>query len=398
MKSPTSNAAASSTPAAALPGSHLEDEVQPAAAADAGADTEDVTSADIGAALAQLSDEPRTATEEEPGAPEKLAEGAEAPAAGAEEQPASEAAAGETGTEAAPSGEGAAEVPVDDEKKAKPAEGEAKPGAEDEAQKKLTGSQERINELTARSKTAEDALAKANERLAALDAANSGRLEPSVLENVDTLDALAAKRSQLIKLHQWALTHPGGGELKAADGKSDPIAYDADAVANMAAATFELIHEALPAREQYLRSREQSDAQAVTSYPWIKDTRNGAGAQVQAMIEAKPGIRRLGPEYRLIAADALIGQTLREAGIAVDGKLVDRLKAEAKTRKVPGAGAPVVAAAVARRIPPAAPSRPGVVPARAAPGAAAARSAQKSLSKSDGNLGALTASIAAKFG
>jgi hypothetical protein len=163
------------------------------------------------------------------------------------------------------------------------------------------------------------------------------------------------------------------------------------------AQTEEVIYQHVPARERFLRERAAMDAKAVDAYPWLKDTRNGAGAEVQGVIEAKPALRLLGPEYRLIAADALIGQQLRAAGITVDAKLIDRLKTEA--------GKPVAASQrpttstqpVVRKTPPAAPRTPGVVPARVQPREAQSRAASKVLSKGDGNVKDLASAIAARL-
>lgn len=361
------------------------------------------TSADVAAALGQRSEAPQT-DDPDPADPADGGDDPEGkePADGAD--PAENPAPGdpdESEDPAAPKGDDAADEPGDPEdpespgEQPDPAEAPAKPEAEKSEEK--TATEKRFGELTARAKSAEEALAKTREQLAARDAEAAGRMKPGVLDHIDTLAQLGQQRSSLVRLHQWALTHPTGGELPNPDGKGEPITYDAEQVQQLLGETFALVHEAVPQREQFLRDRERSEAAAVDFYPWLKDTRTGAGAQVQAAIEAMPALRLLGPHYRTVAADGLVGQMLREAGIKVDGKLVERLKRELATAAKPGAkpGAP---ASLPRRLPPQAPARAGILPTRLGNRGAEAQAAGKRLSKGDGNVRDLAASIAAKLG
>lgn len=394
-KTPTTNAAGSSTPAAAPTGSQPADLKKVTTPVVPGADTEEITASDIDAALGQLSEASKA--DEDGDAPETETTQPATAEADGEVDGATDAAtteSAESETEAG-AGDATAEVSGDDDKSTDTTEAADEAAPEDgESPKPDNKAQQRINELVSRAKDAEQKLAKANERMAAIEAETSGRLDAGPLEAIDTLEALAKKRSNVIKLHQWALAHPQGGELPAPDGKSDPLVYDADGISRLLGGTFELVHETLPAREEYLRKREEADAAAVTAYPWLKDTRNDQAKQVQAAIESIPAIRRLGPNYRIVAADALIGQTFREAGIPVDGKLIERLKTELKGRK-PGPTAKVVPpAALVRKTPPAAPGRPGVVPARVTANAAQAQATEKRLRKGDGNINDLASSIA----
>lgn len=359
------------------------------------------TAADVAAALGQRSEAPETAKPEgeeaEPGTEGGDGDEPEQPESGAAKKP--EADAGESDEPAAPEGEDAAGEPGDPETTEDPAEapeGEEPEKPETPAEK--PAAEKRIGELTARAKTAEEALAKTREQLAAVTASQSGQLAPGVLEQIDSLDALAQQRTSLVKLHQWALTHPQGGELPNPSGKGDPIVYDAEAVQKLLGDTFELVHETIPQREKYLVAREQSESAAVNFYPWLKDTRTGPGAQVQAAIEAMPALRLLGPHYRTVAADGFVGQLLRESGIKVDGKLIERLKREQTTRKAAGASPAATAPVIPRRPPPQAPARAGVMPSRLGNRGAEAQSASKRLSKGDGNVRDITASIAAKLG
>ncbi|MEO6569461.1 MAG: hypothetical protein ABIO94_11915 [Opitutaceae bacterium] len=399
-KPTTPKTAAPSTPAAAPAGSLPEENPKLVATPGQGADAEKNTDEifDIASALGQLSEAPAADGESDDETPPGAEE---TPATGAADTPPAESEA-ETEAGDAPAD---ATGDVDNSPEAPEAAAEAAPEGDEETPSNEnapvtpgTPAEKRIHELLARSKTAETELAQARESLAALEAVSNGTLEPGVFEHIDTIADLSKKRSNIVRLHQWALAHRDGGELPAPDGKSANLVYDADGVAGLLSNTFQLIHEALPAREQYLREREQADAQAVTAYPWLKDTRNEQTMQVQKVIEKMPAIRRLGPNYRIVAADALIGQTFRAAGIPVDQKLIARLQAELKTRPTsPGAKRPAAPAEAApvRRIPPAAPRGAGVVPARVNAATVQAQAATKRLNKGDGNVNDLTASIAA---
>jgi phage tail protein X len=400
---PSQKTAAISKPAAApagsLPGEEKPTKVAPAAAADTGTDAESVTESDVLLALGQRSDGPKTGDEAEEAEAEAKPEGdkpeGEAAAAEAEAE-----TPGESKEEAAPSGDDAAGASGDVETTPKDEGGEAPAGGEkpaDGAAKPPV--QRRIDELTARVKEAEASLAQANERLASFDADNAGRFDAGALEHIDSLDALARQRHEIVALHQKLLRAPQGIELPDPKEKGKTVQYDADGVADLLGQTFALLHDSIPAREQFLRARETHDAAAVNAYPWLKDSRQGPGAQVQAVIQANPGLRHVGPNYRLVAADALIGQTLREAGIAVTPQLVARLKGEGQSAKSQGAKGPGAGAAPStiRKQPPASPARPGVLPARGTTRDAQGGSADRKMRRGDGNINDVAASIAARL-
>lgn len=397
----TQKTAASSTPAAAPAGSPpagaITRETASTAIADQGADPEDITSADIAAALAQLSDEPQTAAQTaEPEAPEGADADSPETAAGTDDAAGSAAQpAGESEQPAASQGDDAPAASGDVETASPEAPAET-PAATD-AKKVPDSVQQRINELTARAKTAEETLAKARERLAAVEAERSSPADSSSLDTIDDLQALEAKHAELVRYHEWALKNPDGGTVP--DGQGGQREFTREEMADIRARTFRALQQDLPRRADYLQKRAQFEQVAAQAYPWIKDIHQGPGSVVQSWVEQNPVLRKLGPNYRLITADALVGQTLRMQGIAVDEKLIARLKAESTK---PSAKAPTAAATPAtpapRKLPPPAPSRAGSLPARVSPRAAQERATSRALSKGDGNINALTSSIAAKFG
>lgn len=372
----TQKSAASSTPAAAPSASQ--------AVVDKGADAEEITAGDVLAALGQLSDDSKPAK-----ATDDATEPAEAevePAAEVEPEAESGVEAGELEVEPAESGDAAGEASSDvhvDNEPAAQAEPESAGG-------KPSATQQRINELVARAKTAEEELAKAQERLAAFEASTVGRTDPGVLDHIDSPEQLAGQRRAIVELRQKLMRSPNGLELTV-NGKT--LTYDAEGVANLLAETEMLVLEAIPAREKFLAERAVQEASAKQVYAWLDNSREGQGAQVAELLKSAPALRKIGPAYKLVAADAVIGRALREAGVAVTPELITKWKAS-PAKPVQASAAAAIAP---RKLPPAAPGRPGMVPARVNPREGASRLADKRLRSSDGSMNALTASIASRL-
>lgn len=277
-------------------------------------------------------------------------------------------------------------------------ESEQPPAAEGEGEKpKHPELQARINELTARAKGAEEQLAAANERLAAYRARDDGRLTPDVLDHVETPEDLAGAQQRYSALLQWAIRNPDGGKL----GERE---YDAEQVRELHAEVQTLMTEAIPARREFLANRSKADAAAISFYPWLKDTGKGAAAMVHKAIEEIPAIRRL-PNYRMLAADAFVGQVLRSNGVSMTDSLLSKIVALVKTEQSQQGKGKTAAAkpqGQAQRKgpaarPPAAPARAGALPPRQTPRAAAAKAAGQRLRTSTGSEDDLAASIANKL-
>lgn len=377
---PTTTSAAPSTSAAPAPASQ--------APAPQEADTGNLlglTDADIASALAELDPEARTA-EPAPAEPAPDSDPAPAPAATEPEAPAADedpdAAPAASADAAAPTGEAApsAEPPPSD------------PAAEKKAVPE--GFQRRIDELTAARRTAEERVAQLEQQVSALTARDAGRYEPDVLEAVEDPATLEKQRSQWQSLHTWAARHLNAPEAKlpGTDKTMTP-----EEVANLFASTSTLLNEAAPRRAAFLQERARLDAATNQVYPWASDIKDGLGAALHQGLKELPELRRL-PNGRVIAADALIGQALRNTGVRVDDALLKRLAAEAKRAPAPAAGTPrpgTAATQPPRRqpVPPAAPARPGTVPARPT-SSAQAQAAHRRVSRGDGSEEALAASIA----
>ena len=275
-----------------------------------------------------------------------------------------------------------------------PPEGEAAPVAADPdvaaAPSKRDGRNDRIDELTARAKSAEEMLAHASERLATFEARDTNRLDPDVLEAIDDPAQLAAQRSRWTKLHEWAIRHEHADVATLPDGKGGQQEFDREQVSALKAQTFSLLNEAAPKREQFLQTRAQVDAYATQAYPWLANTKAGDGATVAKLLSDLPVLRTL-PGGKLLASDAFIGGVFRAHGITVSKELIERLAKEAKA-SAPRAGQPRASTPLRA---PAAPSRPSTVPARLDRRQTQSRAAEQRITREKGSEDSLAESIAA---
>jgi len=340
------------------------------------------SAADISAALDELN--PTTQADADPAATSPEADD-EADTATEEAVAAtlSDEAAAPASDESTPSPEG------------QPPEGEAAPVAADPdvaaAPSKRDGRNDRIDELTARAKSAEEKLAQASDRLASFEARDTNRLEPDVLEAIDDPAQLAAQRSRWTKLHEWAIRHEHADVATLPDGKGGTQEFDREQISALKAQTFSLLNEAAPKREQFLQTRAQVDAYATQAYPWLANTKAGDGATVAKLLSDLPVLRTL-PGGKLLASDAFIGGVFRAHGITVSKELIERLAKEAKA-SAPRAGQPARASTPVRA--PAAPSRPSTVPARLDRRQTQSRQADQRITRERGSEDSLAQSIAA---
>jgi len=251
--------------------------------------------------------------------------------------------------------------------------------------------QQRFDELTFRAKTAEENAAKLREELSAVRA--SGAVDATALATIDDMPTLQQQRQKAMELHQWAIAHPDGGVLPGGkDGEG--VELTREETARIQAQTYRLVHQDIPTREQYLYQRSAADAAAIQSYPWLKNTTAGYGGAVQGAIEGMPALRQF-PNYRLIVANAYIGEKLRSAGVKIDDALIARLKAEQSARQPGQGGQPAQ-----RPIPPKAPASPGragSVPPRISPRAAEEKANRKRVVNTRGDEDSIAASIGSKL-
>ena len=258
---------------------------------------------------------------------------------------------------------------------------EPKPSAEPE-QKPHEGMQRRIDELTAARRTAEAEAAKLRERLAAAE--SGSRQTGTGLDVVNDLATLDSERDALLDLHEWVAANPEGGQFNGREISGE----DARRISVMA---LRVLTRDLPAREKWLRERDQADSQARTVYPWLTNSSEGLGAAVSAKLQAMPDLQRISPGYRLLAADALVGEQLRAAGVKVTPEWLAKVTSAAKP-STPGARAPL-----APTRPPMAPGKPGVMPPRNGEHEISVKHARARMLREAGSVGSLADVIAANL-
>lgn len=258
---------------------------------------------------------------------------------------------------------------------------EPKPTADPE-QKPSEGVQRRIDELTAARRAAEAEVATLRERLAAAE--SGSRKIGTGLDTVNDLATLDSERDALLDLNEWVGEHPDGGQFNGREISGE----DARRISVMA---LRVLTRDLPAREKWLRERDQADSQARTVYPWLANSSEGLGAAVSAKLQALPGLQRISPGYRLLAADALVGEQLRAAGVKVTPEWLAKVTSAAKP-STSGARAPMTPTR-----PPMAPGKPGVLPPRSGEREVSVKNARARMLREGGSVDSLAASIAANL-
>ncbi len=283
-----------------------------------------------------------------------------------------------------------AELAADEEPAGEADEEPAEPAAEAEpASADLTALQAKVAAAEAARLASEGDLATSRERLAAYEAESAARTDAGVLDTVTDLESLATQRTRFVNLYAWAIKHPDGGALP--DGKGGEVELSREEVAGLQADAYTLVQDGIPRREAFLRAAATREAEALNAYPWIKETSRGIGADAAKLLASAPALRRL-PEAKLLAADSVIGARLRAAGIVLDESTLAKIIA---TVAKP-AGKAAISASPAR-VPPASPSRAGILPPRTRGNESAVKAAAEQMQRTRGSVQSIEASILAKL-
>lgn len=364
---------------------------EPAASKSDDADVEDV---DTAQADADASPDD-SSTDAEATAADADAEGTDSGAADAE----ADSDDAEAGSDNDPAGdndeEGADAAEAGDSKEAK-----AKSGAE-----------KRIEELLRERRESDDRyetrLAELREQLAAASQSRPDPLNP--FATIDSSQDLAAAEKRERAIFRWALENehnPDGADML--DEKGQKVHFEPEEIRRIKLNTYDILNQVEPRRE-FLREKAAREQAATEVYPWLRSIKDGPGAEVQKLVEDRPYLRQ-SPDYKLLAADAVVGARLRAAGVKLDEKSLASLAKGKPLAAVAGKTAvaasgvaelaksrstPVPGQAPVRRTAPS-PARPGTLPARITGREAAVRQAGKALTAS-GDLDAVSNSIAAKL-
>jgi len=266
------------------------------------------------------------------------------------------------------------------------------------------GFQQRIDTLTARAKDAEEEAATLREQLATTNHRAPDPMNPFALADTESALETAIEREE--SFLDWTLLNEGNPEgADLPDGKGGTVHYEPDQIRQMKVNTNRILRQA-DKRRAFLKEKVTRDQEAAAAYPWLRQLKEGDGAEVQKIIEARPEIRQRS-DYRLFAADAVVGAKLRKAGVKLDEKSLAALAkgkrpvgatpaADGTTPTARQAAARVNVAPIVRRTAPS-PSRPGVLPPRMNSREASSRQADKTLQSSDGSLDSIGNAIAAKW-
>ena len=201
-------------------------------------------------------------------------------------------------------------------------------GAEEEKEKEAVTAavQKRIDKLVAQkheaTERAEALAAKVTELEAKVQ--NLAPLAPtpdSPLADVDSIQALDQRLAAAQRVKLWALEHLDGGEVE--DGKGSSYMMAGDAVKRLLSQSEGLLTQHGPQRRQYLQARTNFEAEARAFYPDLYKAGTELNNTLLQWTKIFPEVRKF-PDYQIIIADALIGQKVRLAKKAANGKPVTR--------------------------------------------------------------------------
>lgn len=204
----------------------------------------------------------------------------------------------------------------DDPEMVQEEEPESQNSEETEEDEPPTGVDKRISQLVAQKNKLRDKLDDAEERLAALE---QKREEPAPRESSPWSNSLsgitdaAELQKRVDGAHQmkdWALRNLDGGEVPGEDGETQYI--DADQVRTALANAEKVLRDA-PRQAQVVEIRQNSLAEAESSYPWLKDksSENYQVLQNELGIWGDFKVRDL-PNLELVFANALMGEMARQ--------------------------------------------------------------------------------------
>lgn len=247
---------------------------------------------------------------------------------GTPEQPQTEAPAKEPG---AP--ETAAEVEIPEGLKPE----EEKPPEPEPKKEELSDKvQKRIDELTAKRKTAEEHAASLEKELT--DLKSKFQAPPPVaptpanpLADIESEPDLAARTNHILEAKSWAIQNLDGGQV--ADGKGGTQWIDGPTVKAILANAETMLSKHIPERRDFIANKKVFDNEARRNYPALFKEGTEAYNTYQQWQKVFPECRRY-PDLALIVGDALVGQSIR----------VNRAKAQNGNGRVPPANQTPLAA------------------------------------------------------
>lgn len=200
---------------------------------------------------------------------------------------------------------------------------EEKPPEEPKKEELSDKVQKRIDELTAKRKTAEERATALETELSDLKSRLSAPppvapTPASPLADVETEKDLAAKVNHILEAKSWCIQHLDGGEVE--DGKGGRQWVDGATVKSILANAEMMISKHVPEHEKFLKNRAVFDVEAKRNYPALfKEGTEPYNVRMQ-WLTLLPECRRY-PDINVIIGDAILGQSIRLQRQKTNGKL-----------------------------------------------------------------------------
>jgi hypothetical protein len=198
--------------------------------------------------------------------------------------------------------------------------------------------QARIDRLTAARRDLEDsvnALTKKNadleSKLSNAGARGPARTSEDPLGDIVSYEALERRFLDAQQAKIWALQNLDGGSVLLNEATGETRELSGQEVKHLLAHSDDLLTRMIPKRKQYLDARVDFDRQADSYYADYRKPESELSRVLNTWVQMFPEMTRF-PDFRLIVADALVGQKIRV------GRLAQRNGASAQ--KTPTLAAP----------------------------------------------------------
>lgn len=208
---------------------------------------------------------------------------------------------------------------VTDEILGNAAEQEEKKESE-EKQELPDGVQARIDRLTAQKREFEETALHLQQENAKLKTQLETGPPPAPtpedpLSGVYTYQDLEERLAATKATRDWAWQNLDGGLVQTNKETGETRELSGQEVKQLLSLSNKMIDEHIPRRKAYLDARIDFDRQADTYYPDLQKSDSTLSRTVAAWVKAAPEVTRF-PDFRLIIADALVGQKLRMSRLA----------------------------------------------------------------------------------
>jgi hypothetical protein len=204
---------------------------------------------------------------------------------------------------------------VEKESSAKPAEPEEKPELPEAVR-------ERIDRLTAARRDLEDSLGELKKentelktKLSGAGARGAFKSAEDPLGDIATYEALDARFIDAQQAKKWALQNLDGGAVEVNHETHETRELSGQEVKHLLATAEELLTVTIPRRKQYLDARADFDRQADAYYTDFKKPESELARTAAEWVRIFPEVQRF-PDFRMIIADALVGQKIRFGRLA----------------------------------------------------------------------------------